>query len=430
MDPSRYIIGGKWEKVMSKAISFISFAIFLTIIFCYMDCTKDKSSRAQEFSVQGEEAEKDESKPEEEKNAVEKSAKQGEERRTPVVSDGKIEFDPENPGESLILAIRDGDIESVVDHLKAGVDPNVRLQFTGETLLTYAMLRNHGNEFDIVKVLIDYGAEVNATDGKGFTALSVASQYGKYDIAKLLFDRGADPNISAAYGETPLMMASFWVHMNIVELLLDHGAKIEAIDRYFFTALDWALAGGNKEIYTLLKERIDRSVLEQQIAEILSKKDEKERLVFEIRIAIWEGKAAKVEELLKEVDPNVHEIKYLPVLCDAVRRGEIEIVQSLLDFGVGVKSGAGAPFYQKPLFAACIYGEDEIVKLLLEHGANINEFPTPLTAAARGGHLSTVVLLLENGADVSEADGFRKTALDYAIENDYDEIAELLRSHK
>jgi ankyrin repeat protein len=42
--------------------------------------------------------------------------------------------------------------------------------------------------------------------------------------------------------------------------------------------------------------------------------------------------------------------------------------------------------------------------------------------------LSIVKLLLENGADVHKKDGFSKTALDYAVEKGFDEIAELLRN--
>lgn len=86
-------------------------------------------------------------------------------------------------------------------------------------------------------------------------------------------------------------------------------------------------------------------------------------------------------------------------------------------------------------YSAIIYastsGYVEIVKMLIENGANINQIhvdgTTPLINAALGGHTELVKLLLDKGADPAIKDYGKKTALDYAKN---DQIKELLINAK
>jgi len=61
---------------------------------------------------------------------------------------------------------------------------------------------------DEVRTLLDAGAELNATDDEGFTALMYASWIGHSEVAKLLIEAGVDVNAQAKEGGTALMIAS------------------------------------------------------------------------------------------------------------------------------------------------------------------------------------------------------------------------------
>ncbi|MGO9568404.1 MAG: ankyrin repeat domain-containing protein [Desulfomonilaceae bacterium] len=69
------------------------------------------------------------------------------------------------------------------------------------------------------------GADVNAKDNHGWTALMEAAKTGHLDVVKLLLDEGADVNAKDNYGWTALKIAEEDGHKEIVELLKAHGAK-------------------------------------------------------------------------------------------------------------------------------------------------------------------------------------------------------------
>jgi ankyrin repeat protein len=86
------------------------------------------------------------------------------------------------------------------------------------------------------------------------------------------------------------------------------------------------------------------------------------------------------------------------------------------------------------LHTAALGGDAEVVKLLLDHGAEINardqeSGATPLAYAASLGRAEVVELLLDRGADAALKNIRGQTALELAEENNQKEITELLRRH-
>lgn len=59
----------------------------------------------------------------------------------------------------------------------------------GSSMLCYAITTNH---LTIVKLLVESGAEVNHTYGKGESVMGVAITFGNLEIVKLLVDSGVD----------------------------------------------------------------------------------------------------------------------------------------------------------------------------------------------------------------------------------------------
>jgi uncharacterized protein len=88
----------------------------------------------------------------------------------------------------------------------------------------------------MVRVLVAGGADVNAVDGSGRTALMVAAD-GSPRCVRALLEAGARVNVADVDGQTPLHWAAT---MATAQLLLQAGADVHAVDRGGCTALHWA----------------------------------------------------------------------------------------------------------------------------------------------------------------------------------------------
>ena len=145
--------------------------------------------------------------------------------------------------------------------LDRGADMNVKtkkersLCHEGTTAL---MLASRSEYTDFVNMLLDRGADVNATDNFGNTALMLASHFASTEIVNILLDRGADVNATDKFGNTALIMACKWRGYKpegIVSLLLKKGADVNANDRWKTTALMAASNMGRTKIVKILLER-------------------------------------------------------------------------------------------------------------------------------------------------------------------------------
>lgn len=76
----------------------------------------------------------------------------------------------------------------------------------------------HGNT-DLVRELLDTGANAGVSSGNGYTPLHRAAQHGHLDVVRLLLERGADARPTANGGVTPIDLADQNSHAGIVTLL-------------------------------------------------------------------------------------------------------------------------------------------------------------------------------------------------------------------
>ena len=109
-----------------------------------------------------------------------------------------------------------------------------------------------------VQAFLDAGDYVNdySRDGNNTTALMYAISRDEgdagYDVVKLLLDRGADSSVTRG-GRTALMEAAGKNSPRTVKLLLERGADVQARTLRGETALDRAKASGNKEVIAILQ---------------------------------------------------------------------------------------------------------------------------------------------------------------------------------
>lgn len=111
-------------------------------------------------------------------------------------------------------------------------------------------------DIEQVERFLDEGTQVDARDAEGITALMYASYHGQESIVNLLIERGANINASEYVdGRTALMDSSINGQSEMVELLLNRGADINAKSNTGWTALMWAVERKRNEVVALLVER-------------------------------------------------------------------------------------------------------------------------------------------------------------------------------
>ncbi len=277
-----------------------------------------------------------------------------------------------------------------------------------ELLLILLILASQEGHTEVVKLLIDYGADVNGPSPKinhGNTALITASYKGHKEVVKLLLDMGANVNTANIYGNTALIYASIENHKEVVTLLLDMGAHVNVADSKGYTTLMCASSGGHKDVVQLL--------------------------------------------LGYGADVNVADSTGYTALTYASRSGKKEVVELLVDNGAKVcgedndsntdlikayaqRHSISYDNYSVLLRSASREGNTEVMKLLLDKGgANVNEAAdsngfTALTYAAMHGHKEIVVLLINAGADVNATDLWGYAAVTHASHAGHKEVVKLL----
>jgi len=136
---------------------------------------------------------------------------------------------------------------------KGGINYNKRDQ-AGCTALFYACMKGAR---DIVKILIDNGADVSLANNESIAPLHAVSKSGNKEIMKLLIDSGADVNFTDKYGKSPLIYTLQENRTEAAKYLISLGADISVKDNEGHTALDYATAHGLRDIIPLLSSMGD-----------------------------------------------------------------------------------------------------------------------------------------------------------------------------
>ncbi|MBI5423270.1 MAG: ankyrin repeat domain-containing protein [Opitutae bacterium] len=109
----------------------------------------------------------------------------------------------------------------------------------------------HGNLQEIRRAVQD-GAEINARNANGDTALSLVAKLSYYNVVRFLVEQGAEVNVANHDRITPLHWGVEYNNVRIVKLLLEKGADVHATDKIQETPLHWAGWTGSLEAAKLL----------------------------------------------------------------------------------------------------------------------------------------------------------------------------------
>jgi ankyrin repeat protein len=246
-------------------------------------------------------------------------------------------------GAALIDAAERADIAAVRVMLDEGADVNAR-QADGSTALHAAVLENQAA---LVDLLLAAGADASAATRYNVTPLAIAASNGNAEIVAALVEAGADPNETSREGQTALMTAALNGRTEAIRYLIENGADVDAREPFRGqTALMWAAAEGNTGA---------------------------------LRVLAAAG-----------ADIHARSSGGFTALLFAVRENRIDAADGLLDLGANVEDVA--PDGTTALNIAMLNAYYDLAAVLLERGADPNA-PDP-----RGSALHTLAWLHKPGS--------------------------------
>ncbi len=324
-----------------------------------------------------------------------------------------------------------------------------------ETALTYASMYGR---ISIVKYLIDAGADVNKKGGYGRTPLHFASTPGGWsdhylEIVKLLLDHGADPNILNSGGDSALMEL-IWCDkfdIEIAKLLIDYGTDLEYVGYFDKTALMRAADKGRLELVKLIKEKLGKSKvspkeLKAALHEAFSEDnkdvimylleqgaDFREKTTFGDNVLAYAAEHGHIDIIEWLIDHGLdlkNEIKDTNyALRGAAYKGELKVVKFLINKGADINGGVFRA-EENPLMKAARYDRIKMAEFLVDKGADLEatnfDGNTPLQFAAYEGKVKMLKFLLEKGADINAKNKTNWNALMQATLGGFDEVAKIL----
>lgn len=260
--------------------------------------------------------------------------------------------------------------------------------------LTFRSAYNSGDvtpAFD----LLSSGADPNAVDRHGFSALSRAAQFDCLDLVHALLAAGADVNQSNRWGATPLMAAK---SRQVAEALLAAGAAPDAVTIPNSTGLT---AGQSALMQAAQMGRLPVVLSLLRCAADPDLRDENDASALVLAALMGYG---PVTDALVAGGARVG-------MEEAAVLGDTAALEALIRAGSDLHRDRTA----LALWWAAGRGQEAAVVLLLSHGADVDarhqRGKTALMHAVLWGREATVGLLLERGAAVNATDDFGKTAL-------------------
>ncbi|KAG8439834.1 hypothetical protein GDO86_005850 [Hymenochirus boettgeri] len=299
-----------------------------------------------------------------------------------------------NDGETpLTLAAKAGLLENVKALLEKGVWPNTKNR-RGESPLLLAI--RIGN-YDMAAALIEYNCVINQPCVKRWSAMHEAAKLGRRDLVSLLLKNGGNVGLKDGFGVTPLGVAAEYGHCDVLEQLIHKGGDVYMQAHDGSSVLSDAATGGDPDCVALLLEYgassnvpdnegylpihkaayVGHYLALKYLIPATSKGAIKRSGIGPIHSAT-DGQNLQCLELLIENNFDVNEL-----LAEHVSENYVDKRKTALFFAVSNKDvscteallKSGAYPNKDPLnclLVALRDGSHEIVRLLLDHKANVN----------------------------------------------------------
>jgi ankyrin repeat protein len=328
-----------------------------------------------------------------------------------------------------------------------GAAPTARV---GESRVADAAM---GGDFAAVRALLRQGADVNAPEGDGMTALHWAAEHGDQNLAALLLESGANPGAQTRIGRhTPLHVAARGGHHLVVRTLVDAKADVNALTTTGAAPLHFAAASGSSEtVKILLDSAADVNAREPQWGQTPLMFAAASGRTEAVKVLLARGAdvraTAKIVDISarnrrdsaesRERNARVAAIQKQLAAAKALATPSTATGSAPLSRGARGRSGdadsggepeplgyadlVGAQGGLTALLLASREGLEETASALLDGGADINQVSgsdhtSPLLMATINGQFDLAMRLLARGADVRMASDAGATPL-YGVLN-------------
>lgn len=342
------------------------------------------------------------------------------------------------------LAIQNGQKDIVEELIKLGASLN-RKDGLGRTALDTAIETNRDiEEFPIVKLLIEKGADISAMGTNGSIPLHTAAYYGQSGIIKYLLEKGADINAKTSYGYTPLMYAITSDDMDVIRTLISKNADVTLQNGVGSNVFHFVAQGESGHD---AKDLLELLLQNNPPIEVLNAQDRDGDTPLIIAVKYERMDVANIL-LEKGVDPNIRDGNgdiALSVVAEAEEMYEdtLEVIDTLIEKGSNINNMS--KFGNTILMLAIQNQNYRVASLLVEKGADVtiqrpenkqNALMDLMTIdpadmedqeRLQEDHYDLMKLLIDKGTDLSAKNRTDETAYDIATQSGYsDDILELL----
>ncbi|GFX74022.1 ankyrin-1 [Trichonephila clavipes] len=278
---------------------------------------------------------------------------------------------------------------------------------------------------------------INDKGNCGFSLLHIAAQEGNLNVVKYLIDHGADVNSENDAGSKPIHIAAREGHKDIVELFLNCKSLNNYLGAFDQSLVHYATLGSKTEVLKLLIElKFDVNATDRNdvkpIHIAVNTGDKNILLILLQRGAYYDALYDGLTPLQLALNCNhvccVQLLILIKELFNAVKHNNFSEVENCIKKGVvfNVKNSENV----SPLHYACWKGYEGIVNLLLENKADPNVIgkggSTPLHYAAKFNHFSIVKILLLNGGVYNAKCNNHRNPLDFTSNNDIKKLLQLI----
>ncbi|GIK05315.1 hypothetical protein Aspvir_009421 [Aspergillus viridinutans] len=349
----------------------------------------------------------------------------------------------------VIVFVRKKETALLKEILGRGIDVDQR-DMLGRTALFHAVINEH---ISGVRLLLEFGADINATDARQDTPLCIAAQWGLEAVVELLLQRGARVDMPEYARETSLHVAISTNSIKGVSLLIELGANVNAIDSSQETALqrslsDWIEPGilkllldagadftvpnihGNTPVKRALMSRAKEKVrlLLKAIEARGASSDLPESPTTLLHAAIFAQHGLAYRLLAQGADVDKRESATgLTALLEAAKQEQDGLFDLVLQNSLDVNARGSCG--QTALSFAAKHGSEHKVRSLLKRNASVDallRYWTPSAYATKNHHLQVVLLLLRQTKGVDLSDDFLPSAVTSAVTFDDEQCLEFL----